>query len=252
MTSENGTTLHLDIAGLSQEVHLTPQEQATVIDPTINRLIELYTPGQRKTAFLAGPPGSGKSTFAAIIEHGMPDDIPFQVLPADGFHYPNSYLDSHTIVRDGVKIALRQVKGAPETFDAQKLAEKLRQLKAGEPIRWPIYDRKLHDPVDDAIEIPPEGVFLIEGNYLLLNKQPWDSLHAYADLTMFLVKSFEQLRQDIIARHMKGKSWDYERAAAFFETSDGRNAQLIINSQIERPDLLISVSDGNRYTGITI
>lgn len=39
MTSENGTTLHLNIAGLSQEVQITPHEQTNVIDPTINRLI---------------------------------------------------------------------------------------------------------------------------------------------------------------------------------------------------------------------
>lgn len=252
MTSENGTTLHLDIAGLSQEVHLTPQEQVTVIDPVINRIKGLYTQGQRKTVFLVGPPGSGKSTFAAVLEQTMPADIPFRVLPADGFHYPNSYLDTHTTVRDDVEIALRQIKGAPETFDAQKLAEKLRQLKAGEPIRWPIYDRNRHDPVEDAIEIPPEGVFLIEGNYLLLDKQPWDLLHSYADLTICLDKPFEQIRQDIIARHIKGKLWDYKHAAAFFEASDGRNAQLIMNSQIECPDMLISISGDNRYTGITI
>lgn len=198
-----------------------------------------------------GPPGAGKSTFAAIIEQGMPLDTPFQVLPADGFHYPNIYLDAHTTIRDGVEIPLRRIKGAQETFDVQKLAEKLQTLKAGEPLKWPIYDRKLHDPVDNAIEVQPEGVIIIEGNYLLLDKPPWDELHKYADLSIFLDKPFEAIREDVIARHMRGKSWDFDRAATFFDTSDGINAQLIINSQIGRPDMLITISGGNKYTNIT-
>ncbi|VDZ98089.1 nucleoside triphosphate hydrolase domain-containing protein [Salmonella enterica subsp. enterica] len=42
---------------------------------------------------------------------------------------------------------LRACKGAPETFDVDKLAENLRLVRAGEAT-WPQYDRQRHDPVE--------------------------------------------------------------------------------------------------------
>ena len=35
----------------------------------------------------------------------------------DGWHYPNAYLDSHTIERDGATLPMRRFKGSPETYD---------------------------------------------------------------------------------------------------------------------------------------
>ena len=50
-------------------------------------------PGKRVIIALAGPPGSGKSTAAQQVVNLLNQDQPepwAQVLPMDGFHYPQS------------------------------------------------------------------------------------------------------------------------------------------------------------------
>lgn len=75
--------------------------------------------------FFSAPPGTGKSTLTAFWEFlssdgGMP---PIQTLPMDGFHHYNVWLEAHN---------LRAYKGAPETFDVDRLAQHLRQIKEGD------------------------------------------------------------------------------------------------------------------------
>ena len=47
---------------------------------------------------------------------------------------------------------MKQVKGCPETYDTEKLRQKLEKIKI-EDILWPIYDRNLHDVVEDQIKV---------------------------------------------------------------------------------------------------
>ncbi|MCV6021625.1 hypothetical protein OFO93_34525, partial [Escherichia coli] len=61
---------------------------------------------------------------------------PLQVLPFDGFHYPNEILDNNTIERDGELVSLRSIKGAYQTFNLTELIDKLKQLKVKDP-KWP-------------------------------------------------------------------------------------------------------------------
>ncbi len=80
------------------------------------------------------------------------------VLPMDGFHYPNAYLDAHTIAdRQGREVVLRSVKGSPPSYDVEGFIETLRRLRAGEAVAAPRYDRRLHDPVPDDIRIGARG-----------------------------------------------------------------------------------------------
>jgi hypothetical protein len=122
----------------------------------------------------------------------------------DGFHRPNAYLDSTQVERDGCSVPLRAIKGEPLSFDLGLLQGGLRRLKAGSALRWPAYDRRLHDPVEGAIEVPLSGVCVVEGNYLLLDEPGWRDLAALADFKIFLDCPEPVLRADKIARLVRG------------------------------------------------
>ena len=62
------------------------------------------------------------------------------------------------------------IKGAPITFDLDKLLRKLKELKEDPVCKWPLYDRLLHNPIEDKITVDGD-IILLEGNYLLLDNR---------------------------------------------------------------------------------
>jgi probable fructose transport system kinase len=143
-----------------------------------------------------------------------------QALGMDGFHYPNRYLSAHTILRDGEEIPLTSIKGAPETFDVPALAAKLGAARE-ESATFPVYDRRIHDVVPDAVTADAP-ILLVEGNWLLLDEEPWCDLCGLADYRLRIDAAPELLRDRLIARKVQGGSTT-EDAVAFYEASDAPN-----------------------------
>ena len=138
----------LTVNGLHVEAHYPDDEIENVHKPLLRQLAKRHfaSASRRTIVFLSAPPGTGKSTLTAFWEYlsrqteGL---APIQTLPMDGFHHYNVWLEAHN---------LRAYKGAPETFDVDRLAQHLRQIKEGDGT-WPQYDRQTHDPVEDAIVV---------------------------------------------------------------------------------------------------
>ena len=143
----------------------------------------------------------------------------------DGVHHPNRYLETHTILRDGVEIPLKSIKGAPETFDVSALAAKLRAAKNGRTL-FPVYDRRIHDVVPDAL-IADASILLFEGNWLLLDEELWRDLRALADYTLRIDAPPAFLRDRLIARKVQGGGSEAE-ATAFYDASDRKNVERFI------------------------
>ena len=149
----------------------------------------------RLVVALAGPPGAGKSTIVeplcgALRARGLATEI----LPMDGYHYDNGVLEVRGLLAR---------KGAPETFDAAGLALSLRALTApGAPdLAVPVFDRALDLSRGSARLIAAETrVLLVEGNYLLLNRAPWDRLRPLFDVTVELSCPLEALEARLMAR----------------------------------------------------
>ena len=121
--------VNLNVSGFETEATFPDADVKRIHQPLIEKFTRLYHEKQERiVVFLCAPPGSGKSTLAAFWEYLSEQDEsqePLQVLPFDGFHYPNEILDNNTIERDGELVSLRSIKGAYQTFNLTELIDKL-------------------------------------------------------------------------------------------------------------------------------
>ena len=243
----------LIVAGLPEQLTVSRHELDTVHKPLLAELLSEATrrPGKRHIVFLAGPAGSGKSTLTALWQEIIPEintaSVPFQVLPMDGFHHPNNYLDAHTINRNGQTIPMQKIKGAPETFNLEEILKAVTSLESGKEMKWPIYDRKdVRDIVPDALEVIPHGLVVVEGNYILLNEPGWRDLRRCAYKSLFIDTPEERIANDIIQRHIAGGNRP-EDARAHYLYSDRKNNDRI-RAHLLPPDIRLTTSLTRRIT----
>lgn len=221
----------LSVNGFEFVARYGEKDAERVLLPLLMRWTELQAErGGRLVAFLAAPPGAGKSTLAAFMEwlsRRTPGATPVQTVGMDGFHYPNAYLDAHSLVdEDGREVCMRSRKGAPQTFDVEGLRAALADARTDAPRPWPSYSRILHDVVPASLPIR-EKILLVEGNYLLLDEGRWAGLAGLADHTAFLAAPEALLRERLVARKVAGGATPAE-ARAWYEASDGRNVAHVL------------------------
>lgn len=217
----------LNVNGFELDAHYSDAFINQQILPLIERWQKLAEQKKKRIIiFLAAPPGAGKSTLSLFIE-SLCEDI--QALSLDGFHYPQSYLDTHTIEINRETVLMKNVKGRAETFDTEAFQKCLKDI-SGEECWWPIYDRNLHDVVAAQIHVT-KPIVLIEGNWLLLNEKPWNEFIKYVDFTLFVHADLEVLRQRLIARKMRG-GLSYEQAVYFYESSDVYNCERVLKNKL--------------------
>lgn len=192
----------------SQRLELDRQEVARFYVPLARCVLQRRKPAQREIVAVAGPPGSGKTAFAALLT-AVIDVLAGEKLAAlvglDGWHYPNAHLDSHTIRRGDETLLLRKIKGAPETYDQGAIRAFLAAARGSEQLVYPVYSRELHDPIPGAGVIEPgQRIVVLEGNYWLLDEAPWKQYQALFDLRVFLRAEPEVLLAGLRERHLRG------------------------------------------------
>lgn len=203
---------------------------------------------ERVIVYLAAPPGVGKTTLSLLLEHLSKNDTSLEEIQAigiDGFHYPQKYLNEHTVKIDGAEVPMKDVKGSPETFDLELLRRKIADLKdMKQEVKWPIYDRVKHDVVPEQILIE-KRIVILEGNWLLLNEDHWKTLNAFCDYSVFITAQEEMLKTRLIERKIKGGLSEVE-AIKFYERSDRKNVERVLEKKI-KPDLELEVTQNGKY-----
>ena len=134
--------------------------------------------GERCIVAIAGAPAAGKSTISEALVELLPEGSAI-VVPMDGFHFDDAVLE---------KRGLRSRKGAPETFDLGGFRHLLGRIREGEDgIAIPIFDRNMELSRAAAAVVDADKRFiLVEGNYLLLDEEPWSRLAPLFDFSIFL------------------------------------------------------------------
>lgn len=216
--------------------------------PLLRKLTKMQKEkGRRVLVLLAAPPGAGKSTLLSFMEKLASEDEQsgeIQIIGMDGFHRRQAYLVSHTVIRDGEEMPMSRIKGAPPTFELEKLTERLKRIAAGENCGWPIYDRRLHDPVDDVITVEGD-IVILEGNYLLLDEPGWRELKDLADYTVLIRADEELLRTRLTDRKAMGMA-TREEAEKFVEFSDMRNVRTCLDHSGDA-DLMLEMTGDGEY-----
>ena len=236
-----------DINGIEVNARYSEENINDIFIPLLKKMKELRDLKKgRVLVMLAAPPGSGKSTLLSFLKYLSENTKgldPVSIIGMDGFHRYQEYLVSHTIERDGRSIPMVEVKGAPETFELEKLLAKVKSVSAGEKCGWPEYNRMTHNPLEDAIVVDSD-IVILEGNYLLLKDEGWDKLKDYADLTISVTADENMLRQRLIDRKMKsGKT--REQAKEFVEFSDMYNVRTVLERSQDADIKLEILPDGS-------
>ena len=238
---------NIKINGIEVNARYDKKNIDEIFYPLLRDLTDLYRKNKRRVlAFLAAPPGAGKSTLASFLETLSAKNNEFEEIQAigmDGFHRRQEYLLSHTLIRDGREIPMVDVKGTPETFDLEKLEEAIKKVASGKICGWPVYDRLLHDPVEDAVSVV-KNIVLLEGNYLLLDIDGWNRLASYADYTIQVRAEESMLRERLVSRRI-ASGHASETAGGFVDFSDMYNARLCLNRSAKADLMLRTYADGS-------
>ncbi len=243
------TEFRTRVNGIQVDARYSNRAVREIFLPLLRRLTELRREkGKRMLILLAAPPGAGKTTLAGFLEklsRETPDTEEIQALGMDGFHKRQEYLLSHTAERDGRRITLVEIKGAPVTFDLEGLTAGVRKLAAGEVCGWPAYDRLLHNPVEDAVRAEGD-IILLEGNYLLLDEDGWRDLAGFADFTVSVRAEEGLLRSRLIDRRIRIGT-EKEAAVRFVNFSDMPNVRHCLEKTM-KADLELRMDPDGDYS----
>jgi pantothenate kinase len=168
---------------------------------------------------VVGIPGSGKSTFCNLLTKRLPGSI---VLPMDGYHLCRSQLSAGEMKR----------RGAPHTFDSDKLRKDLINLRQTRTGSFPAFDHAKKDPEPDAIQVRPADRPVIVDAWRLQD---------LFDLKIFVECETQRAMERVRERLVECKiTATVEEAIQQVRANDLVNANLILTDGVKaRADLVL-------------
>ncbi|THH36100.1 hypothetical protein E4Z66_13665 [Aliishimia ponticola] len=188
---------------------------------TLARRINALGYRGRRLFAVAGPPASGKSTFAAALTQELGTTA--RLVPMDGFHLSNTVLEAK---------GLRARKGAPETFDLPGLHRLIGALRSEPVLYYPIFDRRrdLAEAGAGEIDVTTRTV-IIEGNYLMFDEPGWRELACNWDGCTFLDVAMDVLRDRLLER-WRAQGETMQTATRRAEENDLPNARRVLDKRL--------------------
>lgn len=158
----------------------------------------------------------------------------------DGFHYSRAQLSEMPDPDNA-----RARRGAEFTFDGPSFLELVKAVRAQTPdspiLYAPSFDHALKDPKADDIPIlPAVQVIIFEGNYLSLDKSPWNEAAELMDELWFVEVDFETARSRLVERHVRtGVTATADEANRRVTENDLVNGEEIVRDKVGSVDEVI-------------
>jgi pantothenate kinase len=207
-----------------------PLVQTLTLTPEGRELSTLLPRSGPRLIGICGAPGAGKSHLADYLAR----TYGAAVVPMDGFHLAD------------VELARRGIldrKGAPCSFDGWGYAALLARVhsRPDHVVMAPAFERELEQPLAGAIPVPPDaGLVVTEGNYLLLDDEPWSAVRRHLDAVWHVTTDDRVRLPRLVARHVaSGKT--PEEARAWVERVDQANAA-VVEAAREQADLVLDLT----------
>jgi hypothetical protein len=183
---------------------------------------------ERFIVALGGPSGSSKSTTSAVLQEiieAFQSKVPVIVVGQDGYHFAQEYLLKTC---DENNEPLAKHKGRYDSFDCMAIKKDLESFVKGVKVSFPLYSRKIHDPIANAI-LCKDGpcLMIFEGLWVLYNEKPWNELLSLYDYSIFIHAPADVRKLNTITRHVRGNEHSLTDAENFYNRSDAKNAELI-------------------------
>jgi type I pantothenate kinase len=218
------------LRGINERIDL--QEVEAIYLP-LTRLLNLYVSATQnlhkvtatflgtispKVPYVIGIAGSvavGKSTFARILQALLsrwPDHPKVDLVTTDGFLHPNRVLTERGIMNR---------KGFPESYDARRLLQFLREVKSGaEEVPAPVYSHVVYDIVEgEEVTVRHPDILILEGLNVLQVGPPGTApefVSDYFDFSIYMHADEAQIRQWYVERFLKLRETVFQDPQSFF------------------------------------
>ncbi|KAI1812918.1 P-loop containing nucleoside triphosphate hydrolase protein [Poronia punctata] len=162
----------------------------------------------------------------------------------DGYHLTRAQLSA---MPDAATAHARR--GAEFTFDGPaflSLVQALRE-RGSRTMYAPSFDHAVKDPKENDIAIlPTHRIVVFEGNYVVLDKEPWRSAAGLMDERWFVDVDFEVARKRLVKRHVEaGIAADEDEAGKRVEGNDLVNGRQIVDCRVNVHEVVVSLDDAN-------
>jgi len=187
--------------------------------------------GEIMTIGIAGGTGSGKTTITRRIVDRFGGDV--SVVYHDSFYKETSGLS----YEERKKLNYDH----PDAFDTDLLISCLKELRAGNPVRCPVYDYTIYNRSDKTVVVRPAKVIIVEGILILADPE----LCSLLDIKLYVdtdadVRILRRIVRDVRDR---GRSLD-SVITQYLATVKPMHEQFVEPSK-RRADIIIPVGGHN-------
>ena len=224
--------------------HLTETQKQFYVD-LFKEIVRFFQSKKKLRVIvgIAGPAGAGKSVLVEMfreITKQRPLPFRFEAVGIDAFHYPNDFLLTNLSEEE----PLKNHKGRFDTYDVKKLSEALKNFSLGYGVSLPTYSRETHDPVENAVVITKgePALLIVEGLWVLYDKDAWDKVGKLLDFSIFLDADKERVRNGVLDRHVRGGR-TAQNAAEYYEANEAQNFALIMQTKKRANKIIPSYYD---------
>ncbi|KAI9738448.1 MAG: hypothetical protein M1818_005345 [Claussenomyces sp. TS43310] len=219
-------------------------EQVDRLVTKLERKLAALPPSERLLIAISGIPGSGKTTLAStVVRHlnarqaklgeGVSYEPIAAFIPMDGYHLSRAQLSAMPNAEEA-----HSRRGAEFTFDGASFLTLVRavrkQARDSMTVYAPSFDHAVKDPKANDLPIHASArIIVFEGNYLSLDRKPWNEAAALMDESWFVDVALETARRRLVERHVSsGICKDVEEADRRARENDLVNGKEILSNRI--------------------